>query len=145
MKTAKKNILQIVSGLLIALTVTASVTWNVNVHYCGSELINYSLVGEAEGCGMVELDQICNRETQSPLGDSFNKTCCSNKDIVFKSEEQVRKFTELVNYQIDVKFVSPNTSTICSINDINKQHHFSNLPPPKTQMDYQILYQVFII
>lgn len=145
MKKAKNYILKTLSGLLVALTVIASVKWNVNVHYCGSEVINYSIVGEAEGCGMVELDKNCTRETQSPIGDSFNKTCCSNKDIVFKSDEQVRIFTELADYQIDLKFESANTSITRSINDIDQQHHFANLPPPGPQRDYQILYQVFLI
>lgn len=91
----KKNITKVFSVLLACITLATSIGWSINVHYCGVELINYAFIGEAEGCGMEELEETCDF---SDAESSVSKSCCFNKDLTFKSDNLVRKFKTVVDH-----------------------------------------------
>ena len=128
--------------LLVLMVLVSSFKWSVNVHYCGSELINYAFLGEAEGCGMEEFDNVCEAPQNA---DSYNKTCCSNKDLVFKSDNQVRKFqpknkTKVLQGLPRILALSNEIK----INLVEQNNHYS-LPPPKPVSVQLALIQVYRI
>ena len=81
MSKIKNNLINTLSIALAVVTLLGSINWTVNVHYCGAELINYAFIGEAEGCGMEEFDNVCEAPQNA---DSYNKTCCSNNHRLFQ-------------------------------------------------------------
>lgn len=138
----RKNLMEILSLALSFFVFVSSINWTVNVHYCGTKLINYAIFGEAESCGMEEFDNTC----EAPQNrDSIDKTCCSNKDLVFKSENQVRKI-ELSN---EVKVGSSVLAILALSNEIKinlvEQNNHYSLPPPKPVSEQLALIQVYRI
>ena len=137
---SKKNLVEILSLSLSLFVLVSSINWTVNVHYCGTELINYALFGEAESCGMEEFDNTCEAAQNR---DSIDKTCCSNKDLAFKSDNQVRKF-QLKN-KTQVLQSLPRILALSNeikINLVEQNNHYS-LPPPKPVSEHLALIQVY--
>ncbi|MBD80676.1 MAG: hypothetical protein CL840_17310 [Crocinitomicaceae bacterium] len=139
----KLPFLKFISVTLAVLTLMVSFNWSVNAHYCGNELINFSFFGEAEGCGMEEFDEICSSDSED--GETFHKTCCLNKDLVFDAVDQVRKINSLTASNIEY-YCRIITSELASwvITFERKTSGFPNAPP-LADKSVQILYQVFII
>ncbi len=143
MKQIKNHLLNSLSLALAALTLVVSFNWSVNVHYCGTEIINYSFVGEAEGCGMEEFDLVC--ETTSN-GDGISKTCCSNQDLVFESENQVRKFSSFKSLKLLDKVFASKENTVKLTSNCSETRPYSTSPPFSNQPNYRLsLYQVYLI
>ncbi len=137
-----KKIGEILSLVLSLFVLVSSINWTVNVHYCGTELINYALFGEAESCGMEEFDNVCEAPQNA---DSYNKTCCSNKDLVFKSDNQVRKFQLKNKTKVELSsLVILALSNEIKINLVEQDNHYS-LPPPKPVSEQLALIQVYRI
>ena len=124
----------------------ASVNWSINVHYCGDTLINFAFVGEAEGCGMEESDQICDVDAENS-SSSVGKTCCTNKDLAFSGEDNIRRIvsSELVSFYhfafVSIQAVSVVWSDLGGITT----YPISGNGPPWLNEDILIKAQVFII
>lgn len=133
-----KHYFQKISIITLALLVLFSTfSFTVDTHYCGDFLVDISINGDAEGCGM-KMDMTSNVK---------KKNCC--KDEIFKidgqKELQVQtsdQFTCKHQYFLKAFIVTPidsykeNKSTL---------HFFNNFSPPDIPMDYQVYYQTFLI
>jgi len=139
----KISFLKTTALVLACLTLVVSFNWSVNAHYCGSDLINYAFIGEAEGCGMDEFDEVC--ESSADKNGVLDKTCCSNRDLVFDGVDQVRKISS--NILANTNFILLSTSMEGKdLPNFNKEgiQEWPNPPPIKAE-DFQVLYQVYII
>lgn len=122
----------------------SSINWSVNFHYCGDTWVNFSFIGEAESCGMEELDEVC---TYSRPGTPvMNKNCCSNIDLIFEGEETARRFIS----EIDAfRFVYLTYSTFnlelkSSYLDLFSNPHFES-SPPWLHEEIITIFQVYLI
>ena len=127
-----------IASLTLALLVLLSTfSFTVDKHYCGDFLVDVSFTGEAEGCGM-KMDQ---------TSSTKKKNCC--KDEVQKIEGQ----DELQNHKVDnitfenqqflVTFLTSYKDLFVEIESNNK--FYKDFSPPDIPLDYQILYQTFLI
>lgn len=137
----KTTLIKCISTLLITLVLISSFDWSVNAHFCGSALINYSLFGEAEGCGMQESEIIC---STSDGKEAINKFCCSNKDLIFENVDFFKNLDEIQKNQKAMAWLFSNTTA----NSSRVPTYFSIIeedPPPIICLNFHSLFQIFLI
>ena len=89
MKASLKNsVLYFLSWLIIASTISFS----LDFHYCGEELIDYGVFHHAQSCGM-ELEEPDN-SISCPL---VNKDCCNNHTLSFDGQNVCEQSTTIID------------------------------------------------
>ncbi|MFK8059371.1 MAG: hypothetical protein AB8B78_04695 [Polaribacter sp.] len=131
-----KSIFSKIASFTLALLVLFSTfSFTVEKHYCGDFLMDVSFIGDVEDCGM-EMEKITKK-----------KNCC--KDEVHQIEGQ----DELQQAQFDDFDFSKQQfllSFYISYNDLfikneSKKIYYKDFSPPDIPIDYQVLYQSFLI
>ncbi|QNM84738.1 hypothetical protein H9W90_11085 [Polaribacter pectinis] len=128
---------KIASTLLAFLVLFSTFSFTVEKHYCGDFLVDVSFVGEANSCAM-EMDA---------AAKTIKKKCC--KDEVHKIEGQ----DELQHNSIDkLDFQKKQFLTAFFVSYKNlfieidtKTNFYKDFSPPDIPLDYQVLYQSFLI
>jgi hypothetical protein len=134
-----KKALHKITAVLIAMVVLLStLSFTIDMHYCGDVLVDAAIFQKAKGCGM-EMDNTHNK--------SIKKACCKNEVIIIKGQDKL-KMTPLNHLTFDQQLFI--VSYTYSFNNL-----FESLPkqviphkdyaPPNLVPDIQILDQVFII
>lgn len=127
-----------ISSLTLAFLVLFSTfSFTVEKHYCGDFLVDVSFVGKADGCGM-KMDEVL------PIK---KKNCC--KDEVHKVEGQDKlqlNKIEKITFEKE-QFL---TAFIVSYRDLfiidkSNNNFYKDFSPPDIPLDYQVLYQTFLI
>lgn len=135
----KITIQKIATTLLSLIVLMSTMSFTIYKHYCGEFLVDVSYMGEADGCGM-------NMDSNSEDQEVFKKKCCKNESefveaSVFQKEQAVslkeQQQTRLVFTDVIVKEIW------VRINE--NVHQFADIPPPDIEVDFNILYQTFLI
>jgi hypothetical protein len=133
----KQIIAKKTSLLLAFLVLFSTFSFTVEKHYCGDLLMDVSFTGNAEGCAM-NLDAVASAKKKNCCKDEvhqidgqdllqFNKT----EKISFNKQQFITAF---LVFKADLLLKNE------SENNFNKE--FS---PPDIRLEYQILYQTFLI
>jgi hypothetical protein len=132
----KKRFSKIASFLLALLVLFSTFSFTVEKHFCGEFLMDVSFIGHADDCGM-DMEKVSAKK----------KNCC--KDEVHHIEGQ----DELQQASID-EFNFPKqqflVSFYISYNDLfieneSKKIAYKDASPPDIPLDYQVIYQSFLI
>ena len=127
---------KIASFLLALLVLFSTFSFTVEKHYCGDSLMDVSFIGHADDCGM-DMEKVSVKK----------KNCC--KDEVHHIEGQ----DELQQTSVDEFNFSKQqflVSFYISYNDLfteneSKKTYYKDTSPPDIPVDYQVLYQSFLI
>lgn len=133
----KKQFIKIVSITLAFLVLFSTFSFTVEKHYCGDFLVDVSFTGDTEACGM-EMDN---------TSITTIKTCC--KDELHKIEGQDELQTEKVK-KITFESKKYLTAYIISfkklfLRNTSKNNFYKDFSPPDSPINYQVLYQTFLI
>ena len=132
-----KQIFSKISSFLLALLVLFSTfSFTVEKHFCGDFLMDVSFIGHADDCGM-DMEKVSAKK----------KNCC--KDEVHHIEGQ----DELQQTSVDEFNFSKQqflVSFYVSYNDLfieneSKKTAYKDASPPDIPLDYQVIYQSFLI
>lgn len=130
---------KIATTLLSLIVLMSTMSFTIDKHYCGEFLVDVSYMGEADGCGM-------NMDSNSEDKEVFKKKCCKNESefveapvfqkeqpVSLKEQQQTKLvFTDVIKKEIWFR--------------INENvHQFADIPPPDIEVDFNILYQTFLI
>lgn len=123
------------------LVLFSTFSFSVAQHYCGDVLVDYSLFGEAESCGM-EMQQTYNSK-------EFNlskKNCCSDEILSIDGQDDLKLSFEHLNLEQQL-FVATFIYTYLNLYEGLPENivPFSDYPPPLLVKDIQILDQTFLI
>ncbi len=79
----KKAIHKIASILMTCMILVSTMSFTIDMHYCGDTLVDTSIFKEADTCGM---------EIQKPSKQCSvsKKSCCSDKQIVIEGQDEVK-------------------------------------------------------
>ena len=119
------------------LVLISTFSFTVEKHYCGDFLVDVSYFGEADSCGM-KMDGLTTKK---------KKNCCKDEVLKIEGQDELQKqFSKTITFkqqQFVVAFVySYNTSFF----EINLEKEFyKNFSPPDIELDYQVVYQSFLI
>ena len=126
----------------MALTVLLSTfSFTVEQHYCCDILVDYSLFGKAESCGM---DVQKNMYTDQ--SDLSQKDCCDDEVLTVDGQNDLKVSFEKFSVE-QQQFVAAFIYTYINLYEGHLENivPFSNYPPPLLVKDIQILDQTFLI
>lgn len=92
-----KQISHKIMSLVMAFVVLFStMSFAVNMHYCGDTLVETALFHKAKGCGM---------EMANPSTDGCamtTKNCCNDKQIVFDGQDELQLTVDKISFEQQV-------------------------------------------
>ncbi|WP_439128292.1 HYC_CC_PP family protein [Polaribacter sp.] len=126
------------SSIILAILVLFSTfSFAVEAHYCGDFLMDISITGDTENCGM----------KMEKKSFSKKKNCCKDEVITAEGQDELQQFNELKLNLDKQQFV---TAFLISHQDLfvektTKNTFYKDFSPPDIPKDYQVLYQSFLI
>ena len=137
----KKVFYKISSASLALIVLLSTVSFTVDSHYCGDTLVDSSLFGHVETCGM-EVQQ------QSPSSecDISKKDCCSDEQVIVEGQDTLKTSFDKLDKDQQL-FVAAFIHTYINLffesqEDLNSYRDYT--PPPLVR-DIQVLDQTFLI
>jgi len=133
----KQFSIKIASFTLAFLVLFSTFSFTVDTHYCGGFLVDVSFTGETEGCGM-QMDK---------ASETKMKNCCKDEvqEIEGQKELQIQKVASLSfkKQQFLTDFITIYKAILVKTNSNN--NFYKDFSPPDIPIDYQVLYQAFLI
>ncbi|WP_435414454.1 HYC_CC_PP family protein [Polaribacter aestuariivivens] len=133
----KQVFTKIISIILAFLVLFSTFSFTVESHFCGDFLMDISFTGNAEVC-------------ESDIVDDFSikmKDCCSDEIHKIEGQDELQHASEL---KFDLKKQQFLTAFLISYKDLfiestSEKTVFQDFSPPDISIDYQVLYQSFLI
>lgn len=129
-------------AILMALVViSTTMSFTVDVHYCGESLVDFSFFRKAKTCGMEK------QVDSKPCGDSMSKkSCCSEKQVIVKGQEDLKISFENLIFEQQTFVAAFFYSYIHFFESFDKNIVlFQEYSPPFVKRDAQIFYQTYLI
>ncbi|TXD46831.1 HYC_CC_PP family protein [Polaribacter sp. IC073] len=133
----KISITKITSFLLAFLVLFSTFSFTVESHYCGDSLIAISFTGDADVC-------------KSDLKDEFSiesKDCCSDEVHKIEGQKELQQHSKnKISFQKQ-QFLTVNTTFHQNLFVETKatKVNYNSFFLPDKPLDYQVLYQSFLI
>ena len=71
----------------------STMSFTVNMHYCGGNLVETAIFKKAQGCGM-------EMENKASEGCSITKkNCCDDKQIVYKGQDELQLTFDKISFE----------------------------------------------
>jgi len=123
------------------LVLLSTLSFTVDSHYCGDVLVDSSMFGSVESCGM-EVQQ----KPSSPECDIAKKDCCNDEQIIVDGQDNLKRSFDVLEKDQQL-FVAAFFYTYINLfeesqRDINS---FGDYSPPPLVKDVQVLDQTFLI
>ncbi len=119
-----------------------TMSFTVDMHYCGNTLVDFSFVQQAKTCGMEKM------ETASDCDNSMleRKSCCTDKQVTKQGTDDLKISFDTLTFEQQV-FVASFTYTYISLFEGTQSTAipFIAYPPPFVIQDVQVLHQTFLI
>jgi hypothetical protein len=137
-----KKVFHKISSFCLALIVLLStVSFTVDSHYCGDTLVDSSLFGHVETCGM-EVQQ----QSQSSECDISKKDCCSDEQVIVEGQDTLKTSFDKLDKDQQI-FVAAFVHTYINLffesqEDFNS---YKDYTPPLLVRNIQVLDQTFLI
>ena len=119
-----------------------TMSFSLEMHYCGNTMVDYSFFHNVENCGMEKapLASTCENPKMS------KKSCCSDEQIVFEGQDDLKDTFDTLTFDQQVFVVSFTYSYINLFEGIpSKEVPHKEYPPPYVKQDVQVLHQTFLI
>ncbi len=116
-------------------------SFSVDQHYCGGILVDFSLFGKAESCGM-EIQQA----SDSHQHNLEKKGCCEDETLSILGQHDLKLSLEKLSFeqhQLVVSFVYGYLNLFEGLQE--NVVSFNHYPPPLLVRDIHILDQTFLI
>lgn len=132
---------KILSGVMATLVLFTTMSFTVDMHYCGNTLVDFSLFDEVKTCGM---------EKQEPTKDLGNglteKSCCSELQIVKEGQDDLKFSFDTLNFEQQVFVASFLSSYINLFEGLDENSSpFRAYDPPYLIRDIQKLHETYLI
>ena len=96
-----KSELQNIATFLMAMVVLLStMSFTIDMHYCGSELVDIALIKPAKDCGM-EM-----QKNTSSSEDIMKSHCCTDEHIVIEGQKELKSSFEKISFHQQALLVS---------------------------------------
>jgi hypothetical protein len=138
-----KNVFRKVLSILMAFVVMFStMSFSIDMHYCGNSLVDFSFFTEAKGCGMEEDQSVKNCENPFISENS----CCTDQQIIKEGEDDLKTAFNNLSFEQQT-FVASFFYTYINLFDGLDENisPFKDYSPPFIERDVQVLHQTFLI
>ena len=130
-----KQIFHKISSFLMAIVVLFStMSFTVDMHYCGDTLVETAIFHKAKGCGM-------EMEKPSTEGCSITKkNCCDDKQLAIEGQDEIQLQVDKITFEQQV-FIASFVYTYSNLfegleNNVSTYEEYK--PPPVIRQLYKI-------
>ena len=128
--------------LMACVVLFTTMSFTVDMHYCGDTLVDFSFFQSAETCGM--------EKEQSSIGCEnpmlTKNSCCSDEQLIIEGQDNLKQdFTKLTFEQ--QTFIAAFTYSYINLFEgtESKEVPFNDYPRPFVKRNVQVLHQTFLI
>mgnify|MGYP006073970609 FL=1 len=131
---------KISTTLLSFIVLFSSMSFAIDEHYCGNNLMDVSYFGDADNCGSEEVTM------NSSSSSVKQNNCCKDETTLLESSIfNKEKFINLQHVDAEVLFFKAN-SYLGTYKDIAIEiEYYTDFSPPDIAQDIQVLHQAFLI
>ncbi|MFV0482956.1 MAG: HYC_CC_PP family protein [Bacteroidales bacterium] len=140
----KSMLYKILSLCMAVVVVLSTLSFGVDMHFCGDSMVDFSLLGKAEVCGMEKEKTM---DSHSDCSKIEKQDCCTNKVVFVQGQETMEtpiSFEPLVNQQLLVAVLAHIYSNLF-LNQEQEKPNYQEYPPPLLTWDIHKLNEVYII
>lgn len=137
----RKIFTKITSLALALLVLFSTMSFKVEKHFCGDFLVDISYFGNADSCG-AKTELGCDNPTSIK-----KKSCCKDEIHKIEGQDEIRKSSD-----DNLNFKTKNVIAIFVVSYVNlfKKLHNKIVPhknyfPPNLTLNFQVLYETFIL
>ncbi len=136
----KKLFHKILSLLLTVVMLFSTLSFTIDMHYCGNMLVDAALFAKAEGCGM---EQPTSNTTSCTI---TKKSCCTDTQLTYEGQDELKiSFDKLgIKHQVFVVALSYSYVHLFEEQEIDRIP-FEEYPPPLLVKDIRLLNETFLI
>lgn len=139
----KHAVNKIASSVMALIVLFSTLSFSVDMHYCGNHLVDFSFYGKVEMCLMQNEKSVS--ANKCPMMD-MKMACCSDVHLTKVGQDDLKISFDRISFDQQV-FV---TSFIYACSDLfegyaNELVLFKEYSPPPLLRDVQILDQTFLI
>lgn len=131
------------SVFLALLLLFSTLSFSMDMHYCGDHLVDFSLFDRAESCGMMPVADDASTDCSVIKADM---DCCTDVQVLVEGQDDFKvSFDQLTHGQ--QLFVSAFVYSYVRLFDgiENRSPRDWEYAPPPLIRDVQVLYQTFLI
>lgn len=115
---------KIMSFALVFVLLFSTMSFTVNMHYCGGTLVETALLQKAKGCGM-------DMDNSSTEGCSINKkNCCDDKQLSVEGQDELQLNIDKISFEQQVFLASFVYTYINLFEGLDKDVSFEEYKPP---------------
>jgi hypothetical protein len=133
----KQPFIKITTLALSFLVLFSTLSFTVEKHFCGEFLMDVSYLGDATDCGM----------NMEKLATASKKGCCKDEVHQIKGQDELQQFSfqdfDLEKQQFVVAFLQSYQSLF--VEKTTTKVGYKDFSPPDIPLDYQVLFQTFLI
>jgi hypothetical protein len=120
----------------------STMSFTVDMHYCGDNLVDFSLFSKAEGCGMEKAQPV--KSCENPK--MTEKSCCSDQQIVKEGKDDLKISFDTLSFEQQT-FIAAFTYSYINLFEGTESEEvpFEDYPRPFVKRDVQVLHQTFLI
>lgn len=132
---------KIATVFLATLVMFTTMSFSVDMHYCGNSLVDYSLFQNAHSCGM---------DSEQPTDDCDiiipEDSCCTDKQIIIEGQDELKISFDTLNFEQQV-FVATFLYTYANLFEGLDANviPFRDYKPPLLIRDFQKLHETYLI
>ncbi|CAM1354626.1 HYC_CC_PP family protein [Tenacibaculum insulae] len=89
----KKTVHKIAAILMAFVVILSTMSFTIDMHYCGDTLVETAVFKKAKDCGM-EMQQTALKNC-----DIIKKDCCNNVQIAFDSKDEIKPSFEILTFK----------------------------------------------
>ncbi|TDQ32283.1 hypothetical protein CLV82_0106 [Zeaxanthinibacter enoshimensis] len=119
----------------------STVSFTVDMHFCGDSLVSLTLLKEAKNCGMEMQEHAASCEEMIAA-----KSCCTDKEFVKEGQKELKKsYQQIAAERITILFPHYFAYLHNIIIPENKPLRLEDYSPPLLSEDLKILYETYLI
>ncbi|WP_036154704.1 HYC_CC_PP family protein [Maribacter forsetii] len=136
----KKLVHKFVSVLMAAVVLLTTMSFSVDMHYCGDMLVDFSIVDQVKSCGMEKVKTDCDNL------DITQKSCCTDTQLIVEGTDNMKVSFDQLSFDQQILIASFTYSYLNLFKGINSTKiSFKDYAPPFVKQDVQVLHQSFLI
>tara|TARA_A100000171_G_scaffold46746_1_gene51918 strand:- start:2631 stop:3065 length:435 start_codon:yes stop_codon:yes gene_type:complete len=125
----------------------STMSFTVDMHYCGDTLVDFSLISEAKSCGM-DSDSYRKQQPVKSCESSTmsSKSCCTDQQIVKAGKDDLKISFDTLSFEQQT-FIAAFTYSYINLFEGTESEElpFVDYPPPFIKRDVQVMHQTFLI
>ena len=120
----------------------STMSFTVDMHFCGDTLVDFSLISEAKSCGMEKAQPI--KRCENP--EMTSTSCCTDQLLVKEGKDDLKISFDTLSFEQQT-FIAAFTYSYINLFEGTESEEvpFEDYPRPFVKRDVQVLHQTFLI